>query len=42
MRLSVRKLSRETTEPDVRDLFESFGAVQQRCCSGRFLVVHGS
>ena len=28
MRLSVRKMSRETTEADLRDLFESFGAVQ--------------
>ena len=28
MRLSVRKLSRETTEEDLRDVFESFGAVQ--------------
>lgn len=28
MRLSVRKLSRETTEHDLRDIFESFGAVQ--------------
>jgi len=28
MRLSVRKLSRETTERDLRSIFESFGAVQ--------------
>ena len=28
MRLSVRKMSRETTEKDLRDIFESFGSVQ--------------
>lgn len=28
MRLSVRKLSRDTTEQELRDTFESFGAVQ--------------
>jgi RNA recognition motif-containing protein len=28
MRLLVRKMSRKTTEEDLRDLFESFGAVQ--------------
>lgn len=28
MRLLVRKMSRKTTENDLRDLFESFGAVQ--------------
>lgn len=28
MRLLVRNMSRETTEKDLRDLFESFGAVQ--------------
>lgn len=28
MRLLVRKMSRKTTEKDLRDLFESFGAVQ--------------
>jgi len=28
MRLIVRKLSRKTNETDLKDLFESFGAVQ--------------
>jgi len=28
MRLLVRKMSRKTTEEDLRDLFESFGSVQ--------------
>ena len=28
MRLSVRKMSRETTEKNLRDIFESFGSVQ--------------
>jgi len=28
MRLAVRKMSRDTTEKDLRELFESFGPVQ--------------
>lgn len=28
MRILVRNLSRNTTEPELRELFESFGAVQ--------------
>ena len=28
MRLLVRRMSRKTTEKDLRDLFESFGSVQ--------------
>ena len=28
MRLIIRKMSRDTTEQDLRDLFESFGSVQ--------------
>lgn len=28
MRLLVRKMSRQTTEKDLRDLFEAFGSVQ--------------